>query len=164
MRRYFVVLIGLVLLTAGLAKTQDRLKHSHVINDNSQYGLGGKIMDSIERSFQVTSGGRFTIDSDWGSIDVQTAERDGVDVLIKRGIKAADDKRAEEILKDLEITFEQDENNVQIEAKFKQGRKHWKNDVNRLKILFSITVPEKYHVDLRTAGGSISVADLEGEV
>ncbi len=164
MRRYFFVLIGLLLLAAGLAKTQDRPKHSHVIDDSSQYKLGDKIMDNIERSFQVTSGGRLTIDSDWGSIDVQTAERDGVDALIKRGIKAADDKRAEEILKDLEITFEQDGSDVKIEAKFKRGRKYWKNDLNRLKVLFSITVPEKYHVDLRTAGGSISVADLEGEV
>ena len=42
--------------------------------------------------------------------------------------------------------------------------RRWNWERNRLQIKFLITVPQRYNVDLKTAGAGISVGDLEGEV
>ena len=122
------------------------------------------IADNIEKSFQVAPSGRLTIDSDRGSIEVRTTTRNVVDVLIKREVKSKYARSAEEILKDFVVTFEQNGRDVQITAKFERDQQLWDDNRNRLRVQFVITVPKKYNLDLRTGGGGISVADLEGEV
>ena len=119
----------------------------------------------IERSFQVTPGGRLTIDADRGSIEVRTAERDHVDVKIERKVKKGRKWSVEEVLEDLAITFDHSDGGVTIRAKYGQENPwRWNRERNRLQIKFLITVPPRYNVDLKTLGGGISIGDLEGEV
>ena len=124
-----------------------------------------RVENDIERSFQVTPGGRLTIDADRGTIEVRTAERDQVDVKIERKVKRGKKWSVEEVLADLPITFDHSDGGVTIRAKY--GEKNawrWKRERNRLQVKFLITVPQRYNVDLKTQGGGISVEDLEGEV
>jgi DUF4097 and DUF4098 domain-containing protein YvlB len=127
--------------------------------------LGG-IEDKIERSFKVGSGGKLTLETDRGSIEVKSREADAVEVEIIRRVKAWDQEGADKILEDFEIDFTQSGNDVHIRAGFKKdmdGFWRWV-DGNRLQLHYMISVPTKYNLDLKTAGGSISVGDLEGEV
>ena len=123
------------------------------------------VENHIERSFQVAPGGRLTVDADRGTIEVRTADSDQVDVKIERKVKRGKKWSVEEILADLPITFDHSDSGVTIRAKY--GEKNswrWNRERNRLGIKFLITVPQRYNVDLKTLGGGISVADLEGEV
>ncbi|RKU05946.1 hypothetical protein C6502_20890 [Candidatus Poribacteria bacterium] len=123
------------------------------------------VENNIERSFQVTPGGRLTVDSDRGSIEVRAADRDQVDVKIERKVKRGRKWSVEEVLEDLPITFDHSDGGVTIRAKY--GEKNswpWNRERNRLGVKFLITVPQRYNVDLKTLGGGISVADLAGEV
>ena len=123
------------------------------------------VENHIEKSFQVTPGGRLTIDSDRGAIEVRTADSDRVDVKIERKVKKDGEWSVEEVLEDFAITFDHSDDGVTIRAKYdKENRRRWKQERNRLRIKFLITVPERYNVDLKTLGGGISVGDLEGEV
>ena len=123
------------------------------------------VENDIERSFQVTPGDRLTVDADRGTIEVRTADRDQVDVKIERKVKRGKKWSVEEVLEDLPITFDHNDNGVTIRAKYgEQNFWRWKRERNRLQVKFLITVPEQYNVDLKTQGGGISVADLEGEV
>ena len=119
----------------------------------------------IERSFQVTPGGRLIIDSDRGSIEVRTAEHDLVDVKIERKVKKNGKWSVEEVLEDLAITFDHSDDGVIIKAKYdREIIRRWNRERNRLRVKFLITVPQRYNVDLQTVGGGISIGDLEGEV
>ena len=123
------------------------------------------VENRIERSFQVTPGGRLIIDADRGSIEVRTADRDQVDVTIERKVKRGKKWSVEEVLEDFAITFDHSDSGVTIRAKY--GEKNpwgWNRERNRLQVKCLITVPQQYNVDLRTLGGGISVEDLEGEV
>lgn len=123
------------------------------------------VENHIERSFQVTPGGRLTVDADRGSIEVRTADRDQVDVKIERKVKRGKKWTVEEIFEDLPITFDHNDDGVTIRAKY--GEKslwRWNRERNRLQVKFLIAVPERYNVDLKTLGGNISIEDLEGEV
>ena len=123
------------------------------------------VENNIEKSFQVTSGGRLTIDADRGSIEVRTADRDLVDIKIERRVKKNGKWSVEEVLEDFAITFDQSDDGVTIRAKHaREILRRWSRERNRLQVKFLITVPQRYNVDLKTAGGGISVEELEGEV
>ncbi|NOY59990.1 MAG: DUF4097 domain-containing protein [Calditrichaeota bacterium] len=124
-----------------------------------------EVTDTIKESFDVGVGGTLQVEADLGSITVSTQRDNKVDVQIIRKVKAFSKKEAEKILDDLTIDFSQDGDNVNVTAKFDQrGRSFWKRITRRISLKFIISVPEKYNVDLSTAGGSISVDDLEGSV
>ena len=123
------------------------------------------VENNIERSFQVASGGRLTVDADRGSIEVRTADRDLVDVKIERKVKRGGKWSVEEVLEDFPITFDHSDDGVMIRAKYdREILRRWNRERNRLRVKFLITVPQRYNVDLKTLGAGISVGDLEGEV
>ena len=127
--------------------------------------VDASVENHIERSFQVTPGGRLTVDSDRGSIEVRTVDRDLVDIKIERTVKQNGKWSVEEVLEDCAITFDHSNDGVTISAKYKHGNPWRRNrERNRLQVKFLITVPQQYAVDLKTLGGGISVEDLEGEV
>ncbi len=127
------------------------------------------VENNIERSFQVASGGRLTVDSDRGSIEVRTADYDQVDVKIERKVKRGGKWSVEEVLEDFAITFDHGDNGVTISAKYnrwdlRRMNRERNRERNRLGVKFLITVPQRYNVDLKTLGAGISVENLEGEV
>ncbi len=121
--------------------------------------------DSIEKSFQVAEGGKLTVESDLGSIEVKAVSGNTVEVEIIRTVRAHSEKEVDRVLEDLHIDFNHIGNNVSIITKYERGKLglfDW--DHRNLRLRYIISVPRKYNVDLKTAGGSISVDDLEGEV
>ncbi len=121
-------------------------------------------MEKIEKTYSVEAGGSLTVVSEFGAIEIQTAEQDEVKVVVAKESKFKLVKVAREVLADFEVAFEHDGPDVRIEGVFKHGRGHWRKKLNQLKIRFLVTVPRQYNVDLDTSSGGISVADLDGEV
>ncbi len=121
------------------------------------------IVDKIEKAYRVDSGGSLTLMSEFGAIDVQTAEGNQLEVVVTKATRSLK-KTAKEALADFDVTFASRDTGVHIEGAFKQGREHWKRVLNRLDIRFQVTVPKDYNVDLNTASGSIKVGDLNGTV
>src|SRR3954471_20311014 len=76
----------------------------------------------IRKSFDVASGGKLTIRADRGSIEVKTAAADKVEIEVTRepGRGAAAD-----ILEKHEVTFTQDGNNVNVDARMKDQKNGW---------------------------------------
>ena len=114
--------------------------------------------DQIERTFEVSSGGLLTIRSDRGSIEITSGERSEVRVEIEPKGWDLDD------LEDrFDIRFDQSGNHVTVEIKSKGTFSRWFN-FGRKSLEIRAVVPFEFNVDLKTSGGSISVADLRGEV
>ena len=125
--------------------------------------------DRIKKSFPVDSGGQLTLETDRGSIEVHAVDTQVLEVEVIRKVDARDREEADEILKDFEIEFTQRGNDVYIRGAIKEERRSFwdrflDTDWRRLRVRYVVSVPKQYNVDLRTAGGSISVDDLEGEV
>lgn len=64
------------------------------------------------------------------------------------------------------MDFEQQGSDVTVRGEKADDSSGWFDgwDGDELKVRYRITVPRRYNTDLETAGGSIRVADLEGEV
>lgn len=103
-----------------------------------------------EKTFKVKPGGTLYVESDSGSVSVESHDKDTVEVLVKR--KGND-------LDAFTVTYEQNGNDIKIEGDKDRGLFN-----NSVSIKFIIKVPSKYNVDLNTGGGSIELSDLNGKV
>ncbi len=123
------------------------------------------IEDHINKSFNVAPGGNLVVDVDRGSIEVRSVEGTIVAVDVVR--RADDFRRAkgEETLHRHQVELTQQGSDVRVSSRSQpESRWFWFWRGGRLSVRYVISVPKHYHADLRTAGGSISVSDLEGNV
>lgn len=106
---------------------------------------------SLHRSFNVAPGGTLTVNADVGDIDVRPGAG-GVSVdVFRRGTAE----------RDVEVTFDQQQNDVTVRARNEHslGFFSWSRGDE---VRFVITVPSRYNVQLNTSGGNIQVGDLQG--
>ncbi len=113
---------------------------------------------SIEKSFQVAPGGQLTVRAVRGSIEVASGGEQGVEIeIVPRNM----DLR--ELEDSFEIRFNQSGDDVDLEIESRGRISRWFN-WGRRSFRVIARVPERYDVDLKTSGGSISVDDLTGRV
>ncbi|HEX6852127.1 MAG TPA: DUF4097 family beta strand repeat-containing protein [Candidatus Polarisedimenticolaceae bacterium] len=114
----------------------------------------------IEKTLKLAPGGKFFLDSQAGSVEVQGVARDGVRVVIT----ATSDDLAEQWT--FEIQELQGEARLIARRKGSDGKSSWFggwfNSERAPK--FVVEVPSKADVEVDTGGGSVSVRDLEGAV
>jgi len=124
--------------------------------------LNAKIVRLVEKNFTVQSGGTLKIQTSGGDINIVTGTGDEVRVVAKQTIKADSEAHADEVLKDLALTIEQQGRNVTAAAKYsKSGSWNWGS--TPVTVSFSVIVPSNYSVDLSTSGGDIDVASINGQ-
>ena len=121
--------------------------------------------DTVRKTFTVRGGGKLALDSDLGSIEVRSHQKAEVRVEVTRKVRSLSRSRREKILKEFQLSFDQEGNTVTIEGDY--NRKRFRSLFGRrwsLNVHFEIWVPERFDLDLRTAGGSIRLSDIEGDV
>jgi len=117
----------------------------------------------ILRTFSVQRGGKLVMDVSPGSIEVKTGDGAQVVAQVYRRVERGSDARAEDVLRQHEVGFEQQGNNVIIRARFPdEDYRRWRRP--NLQVRYVISIPAEFNVDLKTSGGGISVDDLRGEV
>ena len=119
----------------------------------------------IRGNFRVKPGGTLTIDSEIGTINVQTADKNEVEVVVTREVEGKLDRIAQKALTDFEVTFEQNDSDIHIQGEFKRDRQYWMKEGHPLRFHFQVTVPYQSSVDLKTtSAGAIHVDNLDGTV
>ncbi len=114
----------------------------------------------VEKTFNVQPGGLLTVETQGGSIRVDTANTSKVTVVAKQRIKASSEREADEVLENLTLTIAEDSRGVSAKAKYE--KRGWGS--NPVQVDFVVTVPARYDVALHTSGGDVKIGDLEGEV
>jgi Putative adhesin len=121
------------------------------------------VQGDITKTIPVQPGGRLVMDVSPGPIEVKTTGDSQIVVEISRKAERVDASRAEELLRNHEVTFEHLGNNLTIRAKVRnEGWKLWRR--SGLKVRYVVSIPSEFNVDLKTSGGGITVGDLRGEV
>jgi len=120
--------------------------------------------EQISKRFAVQSGGQLVMEVDFGSIDIGTNATSEVIVEVVRKITRATKAEEEDYLAERPITFSQDGNGVTIFSRAKSKADSSPRGKQRTDGKYTITVPAKFDVQVKTAGGNVSVSDLTGEV
>ena len=123
--------------------------------------LLAEIRDEVRNTFQVAQGGTLHLESDMGSLEVRSSEANIVEVVVIQKVRSDDPRDFEEALRMLDLDIRQEGNDVVIAADYDGSNRRRDHHLN---LEFRILVPYRYNIDARTAGGSVSVEDLEGEV
>ena len=120
--------------------------------------------EQLNKTFAVQPGGKLVVNVDFGEITVTTNTAIEVFVDVWREVTRKSKAAEEAFLKDCPVTFTQNGNTVTVEAR-RKTKVHWNWGFNtRTEGKYTVRVPAKFDVQLNTAGGGISVADVEGEV
>jgi hypothetical protein len=117
---------------------------------------------TIHKSFRVNEGGKLRMEV-FGSIEVVTGDNSTVDVVIERKVNPKFLSDTAKILEKHEVTFTQNGDDIHVRAEFKPDRK-WFSGQWRLQAKQIVTIPKRFHLDLKTAGGSIRLPDQIGDV
>lgn len=108
----------------------------------------------IEKTFNVGSGGLLKLETNVGSIKVDTHNSDVVEVEVE--IRGDDEDN-------MDVKMSSSGNDVTIVGERDRGNKgFWGR--SHTKVAYHITVPVNYNIDVDTAGGSIKISDLNGTV
>lgn len=123
------------------------------------------VLDDINRSFKTSSDGSLLLDTDIGNIYIQGADTEDVNVVVHRAAQMKTDRHAAEFIKAFNVSFNQQDTELHIEAKFSEGKRYWTIANIRLDILFFITVPKSFRsVIIKSAGGDVTVQNLNGSI
>jgi hypothetical protein len=88
-----------------------------------------------------------------------------VRITARQKIKADSEAEADELLKKLELTFEQSGNDVSAGAKYESRPPGFRfGSWPPVSVDFRVTVPANFATDVRTSGGPIEIGDLAGKV
>lgn len=127
-------------------------------------GCSATVEDERSKTFTVAPGGKLVIDADRGSIDILPGGDDKLAIRVHRKVTSSSESRAREVLEAHEVTFHQDGDTVSVRAR---STKTWERLGwwgHGFGVRYEITMPRRFNVDLKTAGGSIAIEELTGEV
>jgi serine/threonine protein kinase len=122
---------------------------------------------SFSKSFTVGSDGKLAMDVDRGGIRIAGGDQDTVDVRVSRKVRRDSDSEADRILAEEELVLSQVGNQITVSAHNPPSleRGSWWGWMRpELEVNYEISVPRKFDVHLKTAGGGIKVATVQGGV
>ena len=122
------------------------------------------IEEVVEKSFEASPGGMLLIDSERGSIEITTHDKNTVEIEVVFKAKTNREDYARELIEDFILDFEQDGKTVEIYGDYRGDQGWFGSRKNKLQVEFMIRVPSEFDLDLKTSGGSIHIDDLKGEV
>ncbi len=121
-----------------------------------------KIERVVEKSFTVQPGVHLKVETSGGDIRIETVPGSVVKVVAKEHIRAGSDAEADEALKKLNLTIEQDGNDVVATASYEGNSGFHFGNWPPVQVEFVVTVPPSSSAELKTSGGDITVGDITG--
>jgi DUF4097 and DUF4098 domain-containing protein YvlB len=123
-----------------------------------------KIEREVERTFQVQPGVHVNLSTLGGNITVTSTTDAEVKIVAKEHIRTNSDAEADELLKKLNLTFEQKGDTVSATAEYQSSMGFHFGSWPPVEVEFEVRVPVSASVDLKTSGGDEIVGDLLGKV
>lgn len=143
------------------------------VNNNSSAAGNANVPAKNRREFfdlseelflDVRSGGRLKLDAEFGHIEIKTGDVQKAKIELTRSIWAPDEVRAKELATMQMVECSSDDGNLSIRSTMSPELRNTKERSPFKEIKFIVTVPKKYNLVLRTAGGHIQVMDIAGKV
>jgi DUF4097 and DUF4098 domain-containing protein YvlB len=120
--------------------------------------------NNLEKTFSISPGGKFVLDADQGSCEIKSGDSDKTLIQVMQKAKGATKAQADELFANHEVIFQQDGNTVTVIAKKKKDLGFFRSGRAYLEVHYLITLPNKFNLDLKTAGGDIAMPDRDGSV
>jgi len=118
---------------------------------------GNRFVQVTTKSFEVGPGGTLDISTKGGPVSVVGSDRSNVEVKETIRVRASRQSSAESAIADTEITYEVNGSTLSIRTPDGWGR-------SGVSLGFEVLVPKRFTVTASTAGGPVSIDNIEGRV
>jgi DUF4097 and DUF4098 domain-containing protein YvlB len=127
--------------------------------------MAGNYSSNLFQAFAVKPGGKLVVSADRGAITLTPADTLEMKIEVTRTVRGASQSRAQEILKAHQVSFKQNADKVEVGASIPEKvlEGFWSGGQS-FEVEYRISLPSKFNLDLKTAAGSITCANLDGEV
>ena len=122
-----------------------------------------EIVRTVEKTLTVQAGGMAEILALKGDITVATGPDDSVHIVARERIRANSPAEADSLLENLDLKMGRYEGRVVAWATYGKTTGFRWSDCP-VQVDFIVTVPSRFSVALKSTGGAIKVADLDGSV
>jgi len=117
----------------------------------------------VIRQLDAAPGGKLVVDVDFGSVTVTAGADDKVALEAHRMVDFGDEAKEKEYLAAVPITIATEGNVVTVRSR-SQKLRDWNIGHRKTDAEYSLRVPKKFEVALRTDGGAISATDITGNL
>ncbi len=117
----------------------------------------------IKKSFSVKKNQTLTLKSDFGSVTVDSWNRNEIRVKIIEKVRTSRRRKAEKLFDRFTATFDQNSQGLEIRGEY-HGSRSWLSLGAELRVHYEIIVPYNFNLYVQTSSGEIDVTDLAGEV
>ncbi len=111
---------------------------------------------TMEKTFEVSPGGELVVDTDIGDVRVEGWDKNEVNVIVE---KSGSERR----YRRFDITFDATKEKVVIRGKYEHKWRFW-DAWGNFDVHYTIKVPNKFRLNVSTAGGDVILNDVEGLV
>ena len=120
--------------------------------------------ENLSQQIDATPGGKLVIDVDFGTIDVGTGGDGKVVLEAHRMVEFGNEAKEKEYLAAAPITVNKEGDVVTVRAQRKASWINWNFGHSRMEASYTLHVPKKFDLDLRTSGGDIAAVDVSGNL
>ena len=152
---FVFLLIGVVFIAAIIAYSNARSARGGKVEEGWTRDGFGEVQRKIEREFDVKPGGELSIDTDAGTVSVETWDKDLVAIVVEM---SGDEHQ----LKRFRVDFNANDSSVAVVGRQRDRffPWHWQSS----DIVFRAKVPTRYRPRVSTSGGDVSIKGVEGSV
>ena len=118
-------------------------------------------LETIEQAFRVDPDGTLTLESDTGSIQVDSWVNDEVEIRIVKRVKGRREDRARSAFEEIEVFLSRRDDDVHIRIVDNNESIFLRS---RVTVKMTARVPERYSLDLSTVDGNIEIENMKGPV
>ncbi len=138
----------------ALSLRDKSIDHNETFWHGGNRTIGGN--KTIDKTFSVQQDGKLIVDADEGNITISGTDDSEVSVhILARG--------SDERLQKFDVKLDQDGDVVRILNRQSHTHFHFFEN-NDLNVDFEIKIPHTFNLDLRTAGGNISIRQVKGKI
>jgi DUF4097 and DUF4098 domain-containing protein YvlB len=119
--------------------------------------------ENLSKQLDVAPGGKLIVDVDFGNIQVGAGADGKIALDAHRQVEFGNEAKEKEYLAAAPITVTQEGNVVTVRSRRKESWVNW-NFHSRMDASYTLHVPKKFDVDLRSSGGSIATVDISGNL
>lgn len=150
---------GLLVAAAIAASAGLALAQKPVVERSAPQLIGGHLVEDIRCQIPVKRGGRLVLRANLGSVSVEPGVSGRVECLIHLSAYGRSAQDAKSCLNAYQVKAVQTADGAYI-----QGVSACQRNGSSTSAAFDVKVPLKFNLDVKTLGGSIHVAELDGEL
>jgi DUF4097 and DUF4098 domain-containing protein YvlB len=120
--------------------------------------------ENLSQQIDVTPGGKLIVDVDFGTVQVGAGADGKVALEVHRKVEFGDETKEKEYLAAAPIKVSKEGNVVSVRARRNGSWSNWHFGHSRMEADYTLHVPKKFDLDLRTSGGDVGVVDISGNL